>query len=152
MEQVEIVIVGSGFAGLGAAIQLKRSGRHDFIVLERGDDVGGTWRDNDSPGCRCDVPSHLYSFSFAANPEWSNSFSSQEEIWRYLRTVAERHGVIDRIRFDCEVRACSWDDEAKQWVLRTSQGTMTADVVLAATGPFSEPSVPHFEGSDSFRG
>src|SRR5437016_14074557 len=91
---VHVAIVGSGFAGLGMAIRLKQRGIEDFVVLERADDVGGTWRDNHYPGCQCDVPSHLYSFSFAPNPTWSRTFSRQPEIQAYLRRCAEDAGVM----------------------------------------------------------
>src|SRR5215468_3844168 len=94
-----ILIIGTGFAGIGMAVRLRRSGYDDFVVLERADDVGGTWRDNTYPGCRCDVPSHLYSFSFAPNPEWSSTFSPQPEIYAYIRRVAEREGLLPHVRF-----------------------------------------------------
>ncbi|MGH8861170.1 MAG: flavin-containing monooxygenase [Jatrophihabitantaceae bacterium] len=150
-EHHRVVVIGAGFGGIGMSIKLARAGV-PHVVLERRQDVGGTWLANTYPGCRCDVPSHLYSFSFAPNPDWSNSYSPQPEIWRYLRRVAEQHGVIDRTRFGCEVRSGSWDGRARRWVLETSVGEMTADVVVAANGPLSEPSVPHFEGSADFRG
>src|SRR5438309_2851203 len=92
-DQVRIAVIGSGFAGIGTAVRLKQAGYDDFVVLERADDVGGTWRDNTYPGCRCDVPSHLYSFSFAPNPEWSSTFSRQPEIEDYLRTVTDDFGI-----------------------------------------------------------
>ena len=92
-EHVDIAIIGSGFAGIGAAIRLQQAGFEDYVVLERADDVGGTWRDNSYPGCACDVPSHLYSFSFAPEPGVDASFSPQPEIWAYLRRVADEHGV-----------------------------------------------------------
>src|SRR5437762_2147533 len=99
LRDTEIAIVGAGFSGIAMAVELKRSGREDFVLLERGHDVGGTWRDNSYPGCACDVPSHLYSFSFAPNPEWSSTFSPQEEIWSYLRDVARREGVYEHTVF-----------------------------------------------------
>src|SRR3954466_11792466 len=94
--RVDIAVIGSGFAGLATGIQLQKDGR-DYVVLERGHDVGGTWRDNAYPGCACDVPSHLYSFSFAPNPDWSRSFSPQPEIYDYLRRIARDYGVLPRI-------------------------------------------------------
>src|SRR5271155_2446113 len=100
-----IAIVGSGFSGLGMAIRLKQEGMHDFVVLERANDLGGTWRDNSYPGCACDVPSNLYSFSFAPNPAWSETFSSQPGIWEYLRRVAREHRVDAHIRYRHEVTA-----------------------------------------------
>jgi cation diffusion facilitator CzcD-associated flavoprotein CzcO len=146
-----VVIIGAGFGGIGASIKLAEQGV-EHVILEKADDVGGTWLANQYPGCRCDVPSHLYSFSFALNPDWSDSYSLQPEIWRYLRKVAEDHHVIDRIRFGCKVETSRWDDERRRWVIDTSQGTVTADVLLSAHGFLSEPSVPHFEGIEKFAG
>src|SRR6202012_4367442 len=101
---VHVAIIGSGFSGLGTAIRLKQEGIEDFVVLERAGEVGGTWRDNTYPGCACDVPSHLYSFSFAPNPGWSRAFSPQPEILSYLRSCAERYGIVPHIRFDHQVK------------------------------------------------
>src|SRR5689334_17295338 len=106
---VAVLIVGSGFAGLGAAMRLDRAGRRDFLVIERAEQVGGTWRDNIYPGVACDVPSHLYSLSFAPNAEWSRRFSSGAEIQDYLRRVAERSGTLDRHAFNCELHSAQWD-------------------------------------------
>ena len=111
-EHVDIAIIGSGFAGIGAAVRLQQAGFDDYVVLERADDVGGTWRDNSYPGCACDVPSHLYSFSFAPNPEWTRSFSPQPEIWAYLRRVADEHGVTRKTRFGAEVIDAAWNEDA----------------------------------------
>ena len=150
--QVRVAIVGSGFAGMAMAIRLLQQGERDFVVLERAGDVGGTWRDNSYPGCACDVPSHLYSFSFEPNPNWTRTFSPQAEIQDYLRHCARKYGVLPHVRFDSDVLEASWDDGAQRWVLRTSQGTLTASVVVAGTGPLSEPSIPALPGLDSFRG
>src|SRR5689334_23872754 len=106
-----VVIVGAGFAGLGMALSLKRAGRDDFVVLERASELGGTWRDNTYPGCGCDVPSHLYSFSFAPNPRWSRTFSGQAEIWEYLREVSRHFAVDPHIRYRHEVTGAHWDAE-----------------------------------------
>jgi cation diffusion facilitator CzcD-associated flavoprotein CzcO len=146
-----VVIIGAGFGGIGASIKLAAEGV-EHVILEKLDDVGGTWLANQYPGCRCDVPSHLYSFSFALNPDWSDSYSLQPEIWRYLRKVAEDHRVVDRVRFGCKVDSARWDDGGKCWRLDTSEGEVTADVLIAAHGFLSEPSVPHFEGIESFAG
>jgi cation diffusion facilitator CzcD-associated flavoprotein CzcO len=148
----EIVIVGTGFSGLGMAIRLKQEGRHDFVLLERAGEIGGTWRDNTYPGCRCDVPSHLYSFSFAPNPGWSSTFSPQAEILAYLHDCAERYGVMPHVRFDHELLGAAWDDVERVWRLDTSQGELTADVLIAGQGPLSEPSVPALPGLGSFTG
>ncbi|MBV1850297.1 flavin-containing monooxygenase [Catellatospora tritici] len=147
-----IALVGAGFGGLGAAIRLRRAGYRDFLVFDRGSDVGGTWRDNTYPGCACDVPSHLYSLSFAPNPDWSRSFSPQPEIWAYLRRVADGHGVRPHLRLEHEVRAAAWDDTRRVWRLDTSRGSYTAEVLVAAGGPLTEPSVPDLPGLADFRG
>ena len=149
---VRVAIAGSGFGGLGTAIRLAQSGFQDFVVLERSSDVGGVWRDNTYPGCACDVESHLYSFSFARNPGWTRTFSPQHEIWSYLRACAERFGVLPRIRFDHEILAASWDDDAQRWRLETSHGTFTADFLVAAVGALSDPSIPALAGIETFAG
>jgi cation diffusion facilitator CzcD-associated flavoprotein CzcO len=147
-----IAIVGSGFSGIGMAIRLLEDGETDFVLLERAPEIGGTWRDNTYPGCRCDVPSHLYSFSFAPNPNWSSTFSPQPEILDYLRDVAARFGVMPHIRFDTELESATWDDAEARWGLETSSGPLTADVLIAAQGPLSDPSIPDLPGLDSFEG
>jgi cation diffusion facilitator CzcD-associated flavoprotein CzcO len=149
---VRVAIIGAGFSGLGMAIRLKQEGLHDFVILERAGDVGGTWRDNSYPGCACDVPSHLYSFSFAPNPNWSHIFARQEEILEYLRDCAERFGVLPHVRFDHEVTTAEWDDASDRWVLETTGGTYTANVVVAAAGPLSQPSIPKLPGLERFGG
>jgi cation diffusion facilitator CzcD-associated flavoprotein CzcO len=150
-EHVRVAIIGTGFAGLGAAMALQDAGV-DHVVLERAPDLGGTWRDNTYPGCRCDVPSHLYSFSFAPNPEWTETYSPQPEILAYLRRTAERTGVVDRIRFGAEVRSAAWDGDASRWRLDTAQGPLTADVVVLGNGPLAEPAIPDLPGLASFAG
>jgi cation diffusion facilitator CzcD-associated flavoprotein CzcO len=150
--EFRVVVIGTGFAGLGTAIRLRQSGIHDFVVLERADEVGGTWRDNSYPGCACDVPSHLYSFSFAPNPGWSRSFSPQSEILDYLRGCADRFGVRPHIRFGHEVQGARWDDDAQRWRIATSHGEIVARVLVAGLGPLSEPSVPDLPGLGDFAG
>ena len=149
---VEVAVVGSGFAGLGTAIRLKQQGRDDFVVLERASDVGGTWRDNTYPGCACDVPSHVYSFSFAPNPHWSRSFSPQPEIWDYLKRTARDFGVLPHVEFDTELLDASWSDDDQRWTLTTSQGSLTAEVLVVGTGPLSEPTTPDLPGLGTFEG
>ncbi len=151
-EHVRIAIVGSGFAGLGMAIRLDQEGERDFVVLERGHDVGGTWRDNDYPGAACDVPSKLYSFSFAPNPDWTRSFSPQPEILEYLRGCATRFGITDRLWFDTKVESATWDEEALRWRLETKRGPLTADVLVSAAGALSEPRAPEIPGVETFAG
>ena len=149
---VNVAIAGSGFGGLGTAIRLKQAGFHDYLVFERSSDVGGVWRDNTYPGCACDVESHLYSFSFARNPGWTRSFSPAPEIHAYLRGCAERFGVLPKIRFDHEILAAAWDDDAQRWRLATAHGLFTADVLVGAVGALSDPSVPALPGLETFAG
>src|SRR5881628_11024 len=135
-EHVRVAVIGSGFGGLGAAVRLRREGVTDFVVLERADSVGGTWRDNSYPGCACDVPSHLYSFSFAPNPDWPRTFSGQEHIRAYLDHVADTFRLRPHIRLDHEVTMMRWDAERLWWKIEVANGTtLTADVVVSATGP-----------------
>jgi cation diffusion facilitator CzcD-associated flavoprotein CzcO len=149
---VRVAVIGAGFSGIGAGIRLRQHGIDDFIIAERAASVGGTWRDNTYPGCACDVPSRLYSFSFAPNPRWSRSFSRQPEIWRYLEEVTGRFGLRDHISFTTEVERARWDAGSCRWELTTSRGALTADVLVAAAGPLSEPSVPAIPGLASFPG
>jgi cation diffusion facilitator CzcD-associated flavoprotein CzcO len=149
---VRVAIIGAGFGGIGAGIRLRQAGRTDFVILERADAVGGTWRDNTYPGCTCDVPSHLYSFSFAPNPDWSHGFSPQPEIWAYLDAVTDRYAIRPYIRFGTELAEARWHSARARWQLRTSRGEMTADVVIAAAGPLSAPSLPDIPGLDTFPG
>lgn len=147
-----VAIVGAGFAGLGMAIRLFGEGERDVVVLEKGSDVGGTWRDNTYPGCQCDVPSNLYSFSFAPNPNWSRDFAWQSEILEYLKGCADRYGVRPHIRFETEVLSSHWENDAQRWRIETNRGTLTADVLVSGHGGLSAPSVPDIEGLATFRG
>src|ERR1700722_19349624 len=132
---VGIAIVGSGFSGLGTAIALSNEGHaDDLIILERRSSVGGTWYDNSYPGCRCDVPSNLYSFSFAPNPYWTETFSAQPEIERYLQRTAREFGVMDKIAFDAALERARWDAERRVWHLETSRGSLTADFLIYGGG------------------
>ncbi|MFI1397451.1 flavin-containing monooxygenase [Streptomyces sp. NPDC020681] len=149
---VRVAVIGSGFGGLGAAVRLRREGITDFVVLERADSVGGTWRDNSYPGCACDVPSHLYSFSFAPNPDWPRTFSGQEHIRAYLEHVTDTFRLRPHIRLDTEVELMTWDNDELRWEIETSRGTYTADVVVSATGPLSDPKVPEIPGLAEFPG
>lgn len=149
---VHVAIAGSGFGGLGMAIRMLQRGMRDFLVFERAQEVGGVWRDNSYPGCACDVQSHLYSFSFARNPEWSRSYSPAAEIQAYLRRCAERFGVLPYLRFGHEITDAAWDAAAGRWRLQTSGGTSTADVFIGAMGALSEPSIPKLPGLDRFGG
>jgi cation diffusion facilitator CzcD-associated flavoprotein CzcO len=149
---VPVAVVGTGFAGLGMAIRLRQMGVDDFIVLERAGDVGGTWRENTYPGCQCDVPSHLYSLSFAPNPGWSRSFSMQPEIEAYLRRIADDFDLRRHIRFDHDVTSATWDEGRARWTVVTPHGSLEADVIVSGVGALSEPSIPRLEGLESFAG
>ncbi|MFC3962582.1 flavin-containing monooxygenase [Nocardia jiangsuensis] len=149
---VRTIVVGSGFAGLGLAIKLKQQRRDDYLVLERGSEVGGTWRDNTYPGAACDVPSHLYSYSFALNPDWTRSFSKQGEIQQYIRGVAEKYGVLDKHVFDCDVTSVRWNAETARWDIESSKGSFTADTVVSAVGALCEPALPDIKGINDFEG
>src|SRR5215210_6754128 len=149
---VRIAIVGSGFAGLGMAIRLREQGEEDFVVLERAGEIGGTWRDNSYPGCACDVPSHLYSFSFAPNPRWTRTFSPQGEIQDYLTGCADRYGIRPHVRLHHEVTEAAWDDARARWVVETTRGRFTAQVLVSAMGALSEPSIPDLPGLGEFGG
>ncbi len=149
---VHVAIAGSGFGGLGLAIRLLQSGVDDFLVFERAGDVGGVWRDNSYPGCACDVQSHLYSFSFAPNPDWSRSYSPAAEIHAYLRRCAERFGVLPHLRLHHEIKEAAWDGAERRWILTTSRGRFTADVFVGAVGALSEPALPKLPGLDRFAG
>ena len=152
VKDFDVAIIGSGFSGLGAAIRLKQEGIDDFVVLERGDEVGGTWHYNTYPGCACDVPSHLYSFSFAPNPDWSETYSKQPEIGAYLRRTADRFDVSRHVRLGHEVTNAEWDDDVQRWIVATSEGTFRARVLVAGAGPLAEPKIPDIPGIDEFEG
>jgi len=147
-----VVVVGAGFSGVALAIRLRRAGLDDLVILEQEDDLGGTWYVNTYPGCQCDVPSLLYSLSFAPNPEWTRTFAPQPEIEAYLRNVADRYDVKRLIRFGTELTGARWDDGTNRWIIDTPGGTVTADVLLLATGFLSEPALPAIDGLDRFEG
>jgi cation diffusion facilitator CzcD-associated flavoprotein CzcO len=147
-----VAVVGGGFAGVGAAVMLRRAGYDDVTVFERGERVGGVWHHNTYPGAACDVPSHLYEYSFAPNPRWSRRYAPQPEIQAYLEEVARSNGVLERIRTGTEVHSASWDDEHARWRLETSAGPHEADVLVTACGQLSVPSVPPLPGLGDFAG
>jgi cation diffusion facilitator CzcD-associated flavoprotein CzcO len=149
---VHIAILGTGFAGLGMAIRLKQQGRDDFVILEKAGDIGGTWRDNTYPGCACDIPSQLYSFSFALNPHWSRVYSPQGEICEYLRRCARRFGIMPHIRWNSELLEASWIEDDQCWYIITAQGKLRADILILGNGPLSEPSLPDIPGLKDFQG
>jgi cation diffusion facilitator CzcD-associated flavoprotein CzcO len=147
-----IVIVGAGFSGIGMAIRLKQRGIEDFVVLERAPDVGGAWHFNTYPGCRCDVPSHLYSFSFAPNPDWSNTYSPQPEIRDYLGRCADEFQIREHILTNVELETAAWNQDDELWEIDTTAGAFTASVLVSGMGPLTEPKLPDVPGLESFEG
>lgn len=146
-------IIGAGFGGLGAAIRLKQRGDTDFVVFERHADVGGTWHVNTYPGAQCDIPSALYSFSFAPNPRWSRLYPRQAEIKTYLQDCVRRFGIAAHLRFGHDIAEASWCDTDQRWQLRTTAGQRyTVSILVAAMGPFSQPHTPDIDGLDDFAG
>jgi cation diffusion facilitator CzcD-associated flavoprotein CzcO len=150
--EFRLAILGAGFGGLGMAIRLKQTGVEDFVVLERDEEVGGTWWANTYPGCQCDIPSHLYSYSFAQNPNWSRTYPLQPEIRDYLSQCADRYGIRPHLRLGCTVQSAAWDEDAHRWHLETTDGEFKAQVLIAAPGPLSEPRIPDLPGLSDFRG
>ena len=150
---VDVLVIGSGFSGIGMGIQLERAGIDSFRILERGPDVGGTWRSNTYPGCACDVPSHLYSFSFEKNPAWTRMYPTQVEIWEYLKAVTEKHGLRSAVQFNTEVREAVFDEPAGQWRVTTQNGeVITARIVISCMGGLSRPQLPRVPGIERFQG
>jgi cation diffusion facilitator CzcD-associated flavoprotein CzcO len=148
-----VIIVGTGFSGLGMAIQLRKQGRSDFVILEKADEVGGTWRDNTYPGCACDIQSHLYSFSFEQNPDWSRAFPSQSEIFGYLRRVARRYDLYRHIRFGQEMTGARWDGDEHRWHVATKGGdTFTGRFLVSGMGALHLPNIPRLPGIERFTG
>ncbi|WP_309643276.1 NAD(P)/FAD-dependent oxidoreductase [Phenylobacterium sp.] len=149
----KVAILGAGFAGLCMALRLKARGETSFVVLEKANEVGGTWRENTYPGCGCDIPSHLYSYSFEPNPDWPEVYSAQPDILAYIKGVAEKHGLYNHLRFNSEVVGATWDETAGLWRIRTVDGgTVTAEAFVTAWGQLNRPKLPPIPGRDSFAG
>jgi cation diffusion facilitator CzcD-associated flavoprotein CzcO len=152
-EELGIVIIGAGFAGIAMAKKLLEQGRRDFAVLEKAESTGGTWRDNTYPGCECDVPAHVYSYSFAQEAGWSGQFAGQTEILAYLRRVATRLGVERQVRFNTTVRRLTWQEQDQRWLIEATDGRrFLTRAVIAATGGLHLPKLPHLPGLESFAG
>jgi cation diffusion facilitator CzcD-associated flavoprotein CzcO len=148
-----VAIIGAGFGGIAMAIELKRSGFDAFSVFERGDGVGGVWRANSYPGAACDVPSEIYSLSYALKPDWSRRFGSQGEIQCYLEDVADQFGLRPHMRFGAEVTSLTWQEDVGYWSVELSDGTVEEfEVVVCATGQLSRPKIPSLDGLERFRG
>jgi cation diffusion facilitator CzcD-associated flavoprotein CzcO len=148
----DILIVGTGFAGLAMAIKLREAGFSELMIIEKSGDVGGTWRDNTYPGCACDVPSHLYSLSFAPKADWSRMYPQQPELLAYTRDVVEAHGLRPIIRFNTAMLAAAWDEDAAVWRVETSTGVIVARVLISGVGGLHIPSVPKLPGLERFEG
>ncbi len=152
-EEFPIIIIGAGFAGIGTAIQLKKSGIHSFRILERANEIGGTWRDNRYPGAACDVPSHVYSFSFELNPDWSRIYASSDEIQAYLLGLVEKWDLRSHLQLGLEVTAARFSEEEGVWELQTSDEEIhRARVVVSGVGGLVDPALPDIPGLDSFAG
>jgi len=153
VEAKQVLIIGSGFAGLGMAIKLREAGIEDFQILERGSDVGGTWRDNHYPGCACDVQSHLYSFSFEPNPDWTRMFARQPEIRAYLEKCADKYDLRRHIVFGANVQTARYDDASASWTVTTADGrSFKAQVLVSGMGGLSNPAMPNVKGLEKFKG
>jgi cation diffusion facilitator CzcD-associated flavoprotein CzcO len=148
----DTLIIGAGFTGLGTAIKLLEAGVEDFVILDRSDRVGGTWRDNTYPGAACDIPSLLYSFSFAKNPNWSRAYSPSDEIREHIEELVERFDLKRFIRFQTTVESLAFDEHAGAWDITTSDGAYRARTVIVASGPLADSSFPAMTGIDNFEG
>ncbi len=148
----DIVIIGAGASGLGAAMRLLKAGFTDFVILEKNKGLGGTWRDNTYPGCACDVPSALYSYSFAQKKDWSRTFAGQKEILQYLQKTSEEAGILPFINFETTVENSNWNESQQCWELETSSGNMKANKIIMGVGYLHEPIIPDLPGIDSFNG
>lgn len=150
---VDVCVIGTGFSGLGMAIRLEREGKRGYVVLEKAESVGGTWRENTYPGCTCDIPSHLYSFSFAPKPDWSRMYPPQAEIRAYLEAVTDQFGVRPNIRFGQEVTAMAWDERSATWTIETAAGArVRARAIVCGMGGLHKPALPDIPGAARFAG
>jgi cation diffusion facilitator CzcD-associated flavoprotein CzcO len=149
---VDILIVGSGLSGLCLAVRLRQSRQDSFLIIEKGADIGGTWRDNRYPGCACDIPSHLYSLSFAPRNDWSRLYPSQPELWDYLRDIADQYELRPKIRFNVEMQSAKWDEAEALWHVTTNAGVITARILVSAIGSLHVPAYPKIPGIEAFAG
>jgi cation diffusion facilitator CzcD-associated flavoprotein CzcO len=153
VERTRTIIVGSGFAGLAMAIELRRRGDRDFVIVERASTIGGTWRDNHYPGCACDVPAHLYSYSYFPNPDWSTAFAPQPEIRAYIERCADHFDLRRHLRMSAEVTGAAYDEARAEWTVRCADGrTFVGEACVVATGGLSRPSTPKLPGLEKFAG
>lgn len=149
----EVIIIGTGFSGIGMAVKLQQAGINSFKLIERSDEVGGTWRDNTYPGCECDVQSHLYSLSFEPNPNWSKKYSTWREIRDYIINVTDKHNIRSKIQFNTSLKSTKFDKESGTWLVKLSDGSsVRARFVVTAVGPLSNPTIPDIKGKETFSG
>src|SRR3954453_24217764 len=145
------IVIGAGFSGLAAGIQLRRAGITDFVILEKADRVGGTWRENTYRGAACDVPSHLYSYSFEPNPRWSRAYGGQAEILAYLEHCADKYGLREHLKFGQKVEEARFDEVSGSWHLRTAAGErIEARALMLGNGALHIPSTPEIPGLETF--
>jgi len=151
--RTDVLIIGAGFSGMAMGINLRRAGREDFVIIDKADEVGGTWRDNTYPGCACDIPSHLYSYSFAPNPEWTRRYSHQPEILDYLRRIADDFDLRPQIHLGVQMTQARWDEAEQLWRVRTAAGpTYEARFLVSGIGGLHIPNLPRLPGRDDFEG
>lgn len=146
------MILGAGFAGMCMAIKLKEAGMHNFVILERDKDLGGTWLANSYPGAACDVQSHLYSYSFEPKPDWSRMFGPQQEIWQYMKHCATKYGLYPHFQFETTVNGASFNHETGKWLVKTDKGEYTASFFVSCSGGLSQPAMPDIKGLPGFKG
>jgi len=153
VQHTDIAIIGTGFGGIGMAIQLQKAGFNDFVLLEKHTDVGGCWRDNSYPAAACDVPSHLYSFSFEPKFNWSRKFAPQAEIYQYIADCAKKYQLLSKIQFNTEVASAQFDAAKGVWVIQTTQQkTIIARVLISGCGQLNRPAYPKLKGIENFKG
>ncbi len=150
--EAQVLVVGAGVSGIAVVVALHKAGITDIALIEAGDEVGGTWRDNTYPGCACDVPSILYSFSFEQNPEWTRFFAPQPEIQAYVNDVARKYGIDRLAEFGTVAAGSRWDEASQRWIVQTNKGEIRAQWVVAATGPLQQPKLPDVPGLEDFDG
>ena len=153
IQKTKVAIIGAGFGGLAMAIRLLQSQIHDFVILEKTNDVGGTWRENQYPGAACDVQSHMYSLSFAPKTDWSKRYAEADEIFTYIQDITERYKLKDYCKFGHEVTKAEFDENRNIWTLDfKDQATIEAQFVIFASGPLHVPQIPHVKGIENFKG
>ncbi len=152
IQRTQVAIIGTGFGGIGMAIQLQKAGFSDFVLLEKEQELGGCWRDNSYPAAACDVPSHLYSFSFEPKHDWSRKFAPQAEIYQYIKHCAIKYGILQKIQFNQEVESAYFDDKQQLWVIKTTRQTLLATILISACGQLNRPAYPKLKGIENFKG